>query len=84
MEAFVTMDKFEEVSDMVEKIDMPQTFYAIEDIQKYIEPDIRECYPFAIRLSQQKANTPYEKKARTYLLNMLNKIIIFDEIGDDE
>lgn len=84
MNAFVTMDKFEEVSDMVQPIMMPHTFYSIEDIQKYIETDIQVCYPFAIRLSQQKAVTPYEKKARAYLLNMLNTIIIFDEIGEDE
>ena len=79
MEAFITMDDYEKISDRVEKIEMEPVFYSIQDIQEYIEKDIKESLPFAIRLSQQKPTTAFEKKARYYLLDFLNKTIIFDD-----
>lgn len=79
MRAFITMDDFEKLSEKVEQIDMPEVFYTIEDIQNYIEPDIVKSLPFAIRLSQQKADNKYAKLARGYLLDVLNKTIIFDD-----
>lgn len=79
MKPFVTMDDFEEISDTVEQIDMEHLFYSIEDIKEQIEPDLKKSLPFAIRLSQQKPQSEQEKKARSYLLNLLNQTIIFDD-----
>ena len=79
MKAFITMDDYEKISDRVEKIEMEPVFYSIQDIQEYIEKDIKESLPFAIRLSQQKPTTAFEKRARHYLLDFLNKTIIFDD-----
>lgn len=73
------MDDFERISDDVKNIKLDPTFYSIEDIKEYIEPDIKNCLPFAIRLSQQNPTTAYEKKARSYLLNILNQTIIFND-----
>ena len=75
---FITMDAFEEMSEEVKKIDVPILFYTVEDVQQYIEPDIRKSIPFAMKLSQQPAVTAMEKEARKYLLELLNKTIIFD------
>ena len=75
---FITMDEFEEMSDLVKTIEMPFVFYTIEDIQKEIEPELNESLPFAMKLTQQPAQTTREKEARSYLLNLLNLIIIFD------
>lgn len=79
MTPFITMDDFEKTSEEVKDIRLDPVFYSIEDIKEYIEPDIENCLSFAIRLSQQKPTTPYEKKARSYLLDILNQVIIFDD-----
>lgn len=79
MTPFITMDDFEKTSEEVKSIKLDPVFYSIEDIKEYIEPDIENCLAFAIRLSQQKPTTPYEKKARSYLLDILNQTIIFDD-----
>lgn len=79
MKPFITMDDYEKMYEEVEEIHMEPVFYSIEDIKDYIEPDIKTNLPFAMRLSQQMPTTPYEKKARSYLLDLLNQTIIFDE-----
>ena len=73
------MDAYEKMYEEVKEIPMEPVFYSIEDIKEYIEPKMKECLPFALRLSQQTPTTPYEKKARSYLLDLLNQTIIFDE-----
>ena len=75
---FITMDDFEAMSELVKKIEMPFTFYTIDDIKKEIETDLQNALPFAMKLTQQPATTQREKEARNYLLNLLNLTIIFD------
>lgn len=75
MTPFITIEKVDAIEEIVNKIELKPIFYSIEDIQKYIEPDIEFSLPFAIKLSKQPAKTKQEKEAKKYLLNVISEAI---------
>ncbi len=50
-------------------------FFSIEDIKKYIEPDLKAHFNVAVWLSQKEAKTQQEKETRRYLLTLINNYI---------
>lgn len=54
-------------------------YYSIEDIQKYIEPDIEHNFTFAMWLLGKEPKSPQEKINRQYLMNLVNQYIIPDQ-----
>lgn len=73
----VSFDKLCEIEDRVASYEWKpdDVFYCIEDIKKYIEPDIKSNLSFAFWLLQKKPQTSQEKEARSYLLSVVNDYI---------
>lgn len=50
-------------------------FICIEDIQKYIEPNLPKSLPFLLWLMNKPVKTEQEKEARRYMMNLVTECI---------
>ena len=72
----ISFDALCQTEDRVSSYEwQPDFFFCIDDIKKYIEPNIKENFNFAVWLLQKEPKTEQEKETRRYLMNVVNSYV---------
>ena len=79
---FITEDQLYEMEDKVASYPWQpdeNMFICIEDIQKYVEPELPKSLSFLLWLMNKPANTQQEKEVRRYMMNLVSECIKEEE-----